>query len=308
MSEIDSDATKVEEGIGSLTKADAEDVEEYAASAMDSLLESVNDGFGDRLSSFLGVDNEVDGPSADVIALLAALAVSKLGVVLSVGIDWSAFNDVFGWISNFSFMTIPVPNVSYVVTNTVMGTALLFMQPLCILRMNWLSWEHQHYVPEFPRVLWFIPRFIQVELRTQLVALTPLCWILWILFIITFIPVIAVGDYMSAGMLFLFFGCPAAYFSCVNFYRMKIWQFVNLKFASVVKMRQYENLCMAEGTFLLFLFVAGYPFVINFFISLMTMWDYQNNTDRAFEVIGFMIYTTCPIYYLHRVITDVSNF
>ena len=277
MSQESANATtqKVEEGeaeSGVFRKADAEDVEAYAASALDDILGSVNDNFGDMLAgTFLNIGNEAGGPSVDVIALLASLAIAKLGVILSVGVDWSAFSDAFGWLTNLSFVSIPVPNVSTTIVNTVIGTGLMFLQPLCVARMNWLSWEHQHYVPEFPSYLKFITYIIQTELRPQRVVFTQMCLILWALFIILFIPIIAVGDYMSAGMVFLFLGCPAFYFSCINFFRAKTWQMVELKFATVVKMRQYENMCMAEGTFLLFLFVAAYAF-IHFSYGQLEQW------------------------------------
>lgn len=79
---------------------EAEETTEYASSAIDSAVEYINDTFGEKISStFLGAgggEEEEEGGDADIIWLLLSLALSKLGITLSVNLDWGAFEKVFG--------------------------------------------------------------------------------------------------------------------------------------------------------------------------------------------------------------------
>lgn len=69
---------------------DADEVTEYAASYMDGLMETLNDKMGEQISALYGDDGDDDdeGPSVDVLMLLATLALSRLGVTLNVNTDW----------------------------------------------------------------------------------------------------------------------------------------------------------------------------------------------------------------------------
>ena len=139
----EADAEPIEQPFN-LVKTDAEAVQEYSGSALDDLLGFANDTFGEKISSMFG-DSEDDGPDVDVILLLITLAISKLGITLNVGIDWDIYEDVFGWLSALSFVSIPVPTVNASVISSIVGTALLLVQPMCLARMHWLAAEHQHY-------------------------------------------------------------------------------------------------------------------------------------------------------------------
>lgn len=194
----------------------------------------------------------------------------------------------------------------------MVGFALVMIQPLCVLRMYWLAGEHKNTLPQWPDkvkdnsilqyLVWIFP--MQMMIPTHILGQSPFTVILWLLFWLFFIPTAASGDGAGAGVSFFMFGCPAMYFSCVNFFRRSSWQFVDLRFAAAVKKRQYENMCMKEGNFVLFVFVAAYAFVMNWYIAQMTFWDGENGGKRFILVVGFMAHSTAPLYYLYRLITD----
>lgn len=287
---------------------EAEEVEGYAASALDGIFESLNDALGEQISSaFDGSGDDEGGADVDVLTLLAVLIISKIGISFSVGIDWSLFSDAFGWLNQLSVLAPQVPNVGQTTIKTVTFVFLLLIQPVCLGRMNWLSREHRgELAPPLPNILWWLPRVVRTKLIPFSSIFTPLTVLLWLLFWVIFIPSIATNLHLQAGFMCLFFGFPAAYLTFINWVRQKTWEYVYLRCADVVRIRQYENLCLKEGSFVLFVFVASYSFVMNFFIALMATWDTQNNTQNAFLVIGFIIYSTLPLWYLYRLITDVN--
>lgn len=285
----------------SQAKADAELVEEYAGSALDDLIGFANDTFGEKISAMYS-DSEDNGPDIDVIMLLIALAMSKLGITLSVGIDWDIYGDIFGWLSELSFVAIPVPMISTSVVSTVIGTALLLVQPFCALRMNWLAAEHQHYVSHVT----FLKPFVHFQIFPRRPVMTPMCMTLWIVFVVLFVPLASLSFHLSSGLVFVLFGVPALYLTMVNIFRMKAWEFVNLRFAQIVKVRQYENLCMKEGVLVLFLFVSSYSFVLNYLISYLHRWSDQSTDINVLLVLGFVLYSVLPLAYLIRIIGDPS--
>lgn len=187
---------------------------------------------------------------------------------------------------------------------TVIGTGLLLVQPLCLLRMHLLAREHQgRPLPGFGN-LRAVFRCGLSPADTVGCTLSLFCISLWIIFWFCFIPTACLSMNEEAGFIFLFFGIPAIYFSTVNFYRKKIWEYVDLRFAEVVKLRQFENMCMLEGTFLLFLFVASYAFVTNYIISYMPTWNDQTAGENTAVFFGFIIYSILPLLYIHRTIRD----
>lgn len=297
-------------GIGvKLFTAEADEVEGYAASAMDNIFGSLNDALGAQISSAFdgGGGDDEGGADVDVLTLLAVLIISKLGISFSVGIDWSLFSDAFGWLNQLSVLAPHVPNVGQTTIKTVTFVLLLLIQPVCLGRMNWLAREHRGELAlPFPSVLSWLPRVIRTKLIPFSSMFTPLTVLLWLLFWVIFIPAMATNSHMLAGFVCLFFGFPAAYLTFVNFVRQKTWEYVYLRCADVVRVRQYENLCLREGSFVLFLFVAAYSFVINFFVALMATWSSQTGTQNAFLVIGFILYSALPLYYLYHLITDVN--
>lgn len=290
---------------------DAEEVSEYAAGYLDGLLESVNDSMGDKLSSlYLGDGGgDDDEPSVDVIMLLATLALSKLGITLSVNTNWSLFDTAFGWTSKLSLLnSITLPALDASTTHVLVAVALLLVQPLCVYRMNWLSREHQRTLPAFPISFrsnpWtkWLTTLFPLVLYPPSTMFTPFTILLWALFFIVFIPTVIVHP--KAGMACLVLALPAVYFTGINFFRSKAWQMVNLRVAPVVRMRQFENLCMREGTFLLFLFVASYAFVTNWFIAHVATWSSQTAAENFFVTVGGLLYTLLPLVYIYHIITD----
>lgn len=294
-------------GVKVLT-ADAEEVEEFAASAMDNIFGSVNDALGAQISSaFDGGGDDEAGPDIDVLALLFALIISKIGISFSVGIDWDVFANAFGWLNQLSVLAPRVPNVGETTIKTVTFVLLLFVQPVCLVRMNWLSREHRgELAPPLPWLLNWLPRVVHSRLVPCNSMFSPLLLLLWLLFWVVFIAAMVTKAHMLAGFACLFFGFPAVYLTGVNFVRQKTWEYVYLRCADVVRVRQYENLCLKEGSFVLFLFVASYSFVMNFFIALLATWDSQTGTQNAFLVIGFILYGVLPLWYLYGVITDAN--
>ena len=288
--------------------AEADEVEEYTASAMDEIFGSLNDALGDQISSaFDGGGDDEGGPDVDVLTLLFVLIISKIGISFSVGIDWNTFESAFGWLNQLSVLAPRVPNVGQNVIKTVTFVLLLLIQPVCLGRMNWLSREHRgDAAPPLPDMLSWLPRVVRTKLIPFNSMFTPTTIILWILFWIIFIAALATKAHMLAGFIFIFFGIPAAYLTFVNFVRQKTWEYVYLRCADVVRLRQYENLCLKEGSFVLFIFVASYTFVMNFFISLLSSWDSHFGVQNAFLVIGFIIYGVLPLWYLYHVITDIN--
>lgn len=297
----------VEIGVKIVT-ADAEEVEEYAASALDNIIGSVNDAFGAQISSaFDGGGDDEAGPDVDVLTLLFVLIISKIGISFSVGIDWSYFENAFGWLNQLSVLAPHVPSVGEKTIKTVTFVLLLLVQPMCYVRMNWLSREHRgELAPPLPRILSWLPMIVRTQLKPYNWVFSPLLMLLWLLFWIIFIAAMATKAHMLAGFSCLFFGFPAAYLTFVNFVRSKTWEYVYLRCADVVRIRQYENLCLKEGTFVLFLFVASYSFVMNFFIALLSTWSSQTGVQNAFLVIGFILYSVVPLWYLHAIITDAN--
>lgn len=291
-----------------LFTAEADEVNDYAASAMDNIFGSLNDALGAQISSaFDGGGDDEGGADVDVLTLLFVLIISKIGISFSVGIDWSLFSDAFGWLNQLSVLAPHVPNVGQTTIKTVTFVLLLLVQPVCLGRMLWLSREHRgDLAPTLPDAVAWLPRVIRTKLIPYNSIFTPLTVVLWLLFWVIFIPAMATKSHMLAGFTFLFFGMPAAYLTFVNFVRQKTWEYVYLRCADVVRVRQYENLCLKEGSFVLFLFVAAYSFVMNFFIALMATWDGQTGAQNAFLVIGFILYSTLPLYYLYHLITDVN--
>jgi tetratricopeptide (TPR) repeat protein len=263
---------------------------------MDNLIGKVNDSFGAKIeAAFMGEEEEED---RDVIWLLATLALSKLGITLSVGINWSAFEKMFGWVSSISVVSVKVADVSPFVVRTVVFTGLLLLQPACVARMHWLSLEHRKVLTSYSSI--FFPR---VEMIPNHSALSPLIVVLFTLFFVIFVPSYAMGKHMSSGFAFILLGVPTIYLLLVNFSRKSMWQYVEVHCADVVKMHRYEQLCLKEGVYLLFLFVASYTFIMNFFIEYMATWSEMEGSARAFLVIGFMVYCPAPIVYLYRLIT-----
>lgn len=187
---------------------------------------------------------------------------------------------------------------------SVIGTGLLLVQPLCLLRMHMLAREHQgRPIPGAGTLVAFFRMGLNPE-HTQKCTLSPMCILLWIVFWACFIPTVGLSMHEAAGFTMLFLGAPAVYFTAINFYRKKSWEAVDLRCAEVVKLRQFENRCMSEGSFLLFLFVASYAFVMNFLISYMPTWEDQSDGENAALFFGFMFYSTLPLMYLYRVIKD----
>lgn len=292
-----------------LFTADAEEVEDYAASALDNIFGSVNDALGAQISSAFdgGGDDDDGGADVDVLTLLFVLIISKIGISFSVGIDWSAFADAFGWLNRLSVLAPTVPSVGEKTVKTVTFVLLLLIQPVCLGRMKWLSREHRgDSAPPLPVYLSWLPRVVRTKLQPFNSMFTPVTIIMWVAFWIIFIAAMATKTHLLAGFICLFLGFPAAYLTFVNYSRLKTWEYVYLRCADVVRLRQYENLCLKEGAFVLFLFVAAYSFVINFFISLMVTWDAQTGVQNAFVVIGFILYSVLPLWYLHHIITDAN--
>jgi hypothetical protein len=294
-------------GVKVLT-AEAEEVDDYAASALDNIFGSVNDALGAQISSaFDGGGDDDSGPDVDVLTLLFVLIISKIGISFSVGIDWSVFDNAFGWLNRLSVLAPHVPNVGEATIKTVTFVLLLLVQPVCVLRMKWLSREHRgELAPPLPRLFSWLPRVVRSRLVPCPSMFTPLTIMLWVLFWVVFIAAMAAKAHMLAGFSCLFFGFPAAYLSFVNFVRQKTWEYVYLRCADVVRLRQYENRCLKEGTFVLFLFVASYSFVMNFFIALLSTWKNQTGAQNAFLVIGFIFYSVLPLWYLYHIITDAN--
>lgn len=292
-----------------LFTAEADEVEDYASSALDNIFGSVNDALGAQISSAFdgGGDDDDGGADVDVLTLLFVLIISKIGISFSVGIDWSAFADAFGWLNRLSVLAPTVPSVGEKTVKTVTFVLLLLIQPVCLGRMKWLSREHRgDSAPPLPAYLSWLPRIVRTKLEPFNSMFTPLVVIMWIAFWIIFIAAMATKTHLLAGFICLFLGFPAAYLTFVNYSRQKTWEYVYLRCADVVRLRQYENLCLKEGAFVLFLFVAAYSFVINFFISLMVTWDAQTGVQNAFIVIGFILYSVLPLWYLHHIITDAN--
>jgi tetratricopeptide (TPR) repeat protein len=291
-------------------KTDAEEVEEYAASAFDDLFGSISDALGSQISAAYdggGGDDDDDGSDTDVLTLLAVLIISKIGISFSVGIDWSQFEAAFGWLNQISILAPSVPHVSPIIVKTVTFVFLLLIQPVCYLRMNWLSIEHRgRSEAPLPGYLSWLYKVVLFELRPVSSIFTPLLIVMWLLFWVIFIPTAATKSHMAAGFAFLFLGFPAGYLTLVNYFRGKTWEYVYLRCADVVRYRQYENLCLAEGSFVLFLFVAAYSFVMNFFIALLATWDSQTGAQNCFLIIGILLYGIVPLYYLRTLITDVN--
>ena len=288
--------------------AEGDEVDDYAASALDEIFGSINDALGSQISSaFDGGDDDDGGPDVDVLMLLFVLIISKIGISFSVGIDWSMFENAFGWLNQLSVLAPKVPNVGEKTIKTVTFVLLLLIQPVCLGRMNWLSREHRgESAAPLPRYLNWLPRVVRTQLKPCSSMFTPLLIILWVVFLVMFIASMATKAHMVAGFSCLFFGFPAAYLSFINFSRQKMWEYVYLRCADVVRYRQYENLCLKEGSFVLFVFVASYTFVVNFFIALMATWSSQTSTQNAFLVIGFILYSVLPLWYLYKVITDTD--
>lgn len=303
--DVEAQASVAEAALTTVMSSDAEVVEEYAASAMDNLFGYVNDTFGEKITTlFLGEGGEEEEEAdTDVIMLLATLALSKLGITLSVGIDWSFFEDAFGWLSNISVLTIGVPDVDPDVVSKIVFAALLLVQPACLARMYWLSLEHQKAFPEFFQFLKYV---VRLDMNPFGPIFSPLCLLLLISSVLIFIPAIAVKANLVAGSAFVFLFLPSLYIAAVNYGRYRIWQYVDLRCADAVKRRQYENLCMQEGSLMLFLFVAAYAFVTNFFFEIFASWDDGDHpeSETAYITVGFLAYAIIPLYVIYAIIND----
>jgi tetratricopeptide (TPR) repeat protein len=296
-------------GLGvKLLTAEANEVERYAATAIDNIFGSLTDALAQISPAFDGSGDNEGGSDVDVLTLLAVLVISKLGVLFSIGIDWALFSDVFGWLNQLSILAPHVPNVGQTIVKTVTFVLLLLLQPLCLGRMYWLAREQRGDLAlPLPIIASWLPRIVRTKLIPFHSIFTPLTMLLWLLFWVIFTPAMVTKSHMLAGFVCLFFGFPAFYLTFVNYVRQKTWEYVYLRYADVVRVRHYENLCLREGSFVLFLFVATYSFVINFFVALIAAWDTQTGTQNAALVIGFILYSMLPLYYLFQLITDINS-
>jgi hypothetical protein len=224
-----------------------------------------------------------------------------LGITLSVNIQWGTYLDVFGWVKNLSVVYVNFPDINPIVVLKIVDTGLLLVQPLCCLRMFWLSLEHQHKENLIP---YAVKMYFNYALRPQYNVLTPFLYVFWSIFLLLIIVLSAIHYYLAAGFIFIFFGVPSLYLTLVNIYRKNIWKFINIKYTKDVQIRQYENMEMQEGVFLCFIFVSSYSFVINFFISIMITWKDMTISNQAILIIGFLLYLILPLLYLYHHITN----
>jgi hypothetical protein len=285
-------------------------VEEYATSALDDIMGQLNDTIGGDISAaFLGDNaNTVDtGPSVDVIGLLFALVISKVGLFFSIGINWGSFGSAFGWLNRISVLLPVVPHVSVNDVKTVTFIFVLCVQPATYLRMKWLQKEHgQHHGSPWSNYLQWLSYFFRTELKPYPTMFSPIILLGWLLFWIIFIATMIANNHIGAGLSFVFIGFPIAYLQTINFYRQQTWRYVFLRSAEVVRIRQYEIHCLQEGNLLLFLYVASYTFVLNFFLALLSTWSSQTGVGNAFLVLGFISYSLFPLQFLVKLITDIN--